>query len=269
MAEAPPAAVAGAAHAEAARLEARKRDLYAAIRALARDHEEGTVDEAAFHAARERYETEAANILERLDTITGTEARVDGVRPHSRSWPILVLAIAGIIAAVVLFLVTAIHDRGGGTITGSQPGAAPTSVPSALSAALTQAQHNPRRAVAWLNLGNVYLDTGSPAAADRAFRTAIRLAPGRPDAPTLDALALAAENELTPALQVLSGVERAHPTYAQAWLTDGLIAARRAPGIPRAIRAWKRFLVLQPHGPVSAEVRASLRTLERAERAGR
>jgi cytochrome c-type biogenesis protein CcmH/NrfG len=268
---APPAGDASTASAESVLLQARKRDLYAAIRTLARDRDEGTIDETAYRAARERYEREAAGILERLDTLA--EA---GVQPAARgtrttAWPLVLVGLGLVVLAVALFLVGALRARGTGTITGSQP-AAPTSapvataVPAQVLAARKQTRLQPRSVSAWLALGNAYLSSGTPSAADGAFRTAGRLAPGRPEAPTLDALALAAEGKVTPALRLLTQVERAHPTYARAWLTDGLIASRRAPGVPRAIRAWKRFLALQPNSPVSAEVRSSLRTLEQEQR---
>jgi cytochrome c-type biogenesis protein CcmH/NrfG len=264
-------AISGDGRAEAVLLEARKRDLYAAIRTLARDRDEGTVDEDAYRNARARYEREAAAILERLDMLAATPAAVPARPSRRASWPVIALALGAVATAVVLFLVAALHNRGTGTITGGQPPTviAPTAVPAPVTAALSQTRRHPKSVQSWLALGNAYLDSGNPAAADGAFRTALRLAPSLLEAPTLDALALASAGKYTPALQLLSRVERAHPAYARAWLTDGLIAARRAPGIPRAIRAWKRFLVLQPHSQISAEVRASLSTLEQAQRPGR
>ena len=47
----------------------RKLDLLAALRQLERDRADGLVDEEAYSVARERYESESAGILDRLDTI--------------------------------------------------------------------------------------------------------------------------------------------------------------------------------------------------------
>lgn len=275
MADAPSIARSG--QAEEVLLQARKHDLYTAIRTLTRDYEDGTVDDAVYQKARDRYEREAAQVLERLDALAVAPLSPPGMARRTRldAWPAVLIATGLVAGAVVLFLVAAVHNRGAGTITGSQPITGPTAAPVATAAAAPlrtaqlQTRHHPTSVPAWLALGNAYLSAGNPREADRAFRTASRLAPGRPEARTLDALALAAEGRFTPALTLLSNVERSRPAYAKAWLTDGLIAARRSPGIPRAIRAWKRFLTLAPHSPVSAQVRASLRRLEDMDRSSR
>src|SRR5438270_8504352 len=83
-------------------LEARKRELFDAIRVLERDREDGTIDEGAYRSARDRYEKEAALVAEHLDTVEGVETRPVH-RPVRVTW-IAAPAVGLVLAAVVLFL---------------------------------------------------------------------------------------------------------------------------------------------------------------------
>src|SRR5690348_15174912 len=105
----------------------RKRDLYAALRTLEEDYRDGTIDEDTYRVARQRYEVEAAGILEQLDALPEDDAaraerRNDAAVRASRRyspWILIGGAASLIIAALVLFLVTATVPRGSnGTLTG-------------------------------------------------------------------------------------------------------------------------------------------------------
>jgi Flp pilus assembly protein TadD len=133
---------------------------------------------------------------------------------------------------------------------------------SAVRLAERQAAAHPRSVQAQLALGNAYLNAGETARADRAYRTAIRLSPRAPAPPTLHAMALGAEGRPKDALTQLRSVELLHPSYARAWLLDGLIASRMPGDRARARRAWMTFLRLQPHGAVSGNVRIWLKQLK-------
>ena len=240
-------------------LEARKRELFDAIRTLQRDREDGTVDEGAYGIVRRRYESEAARVEERLDGMPP-----DGAVPAERERRTLWLAApaAGlVIAAVAILLIGALRQRNGNqTITGDIPTA---SVPAtAIQIAQRQVAVHPRSVDAQLALGNAYLNAGKDAQADLSYQAAMRLDPRRPEAPTFRAMVLMAGGKSSEALTQLSTVERTHPDYARAWLLDGLIASKSPTELPRARRAWKRFLVLQPHSVVSQSVRTWLKQLK-------
>jgi cytochrome c-type biogenesis protein CcmH/NrfG len=259
-------------------LLARKRDLFDALRVLERDHADGAVDRDAYQRTRARYEFEAAAILERLDLL---HARDDStIRDRatsvvaSRAAPWLAVTIIAVLAAAIgIFLAGSLHTRSTNqTITGAQPPAVPT--PSrAPSAALLRAQRavaaHPRDLNALLTLAQIYANRGDLAAAHRTYRTATRLAPDLAQAPTLDALVLAASGRSPEALQLLRTVERHHPRYARAWLTDGLIAERQPHSYARAINALRRFLRLMPRAAVAGEIRQAIAALQRSQRATR
>lgn len=276
----------------------RKRDLFAAIHLLEDDRRDGTVDETAYRSARERYELEAAAVLERLDEVRATsgvgaeiaeprQARQDGrtgtglpapTSPSSSSrslgWPLGVAVGTGaVLAALVLFLVTSLNGRGSeGSITGEQPAAAATPAaptPAKVVAAQNAVRKHPRSVTALIGLGNAYLDAGRSAEADTTYKKAMQVAPRRPEAATLHALVLSSSHHDADALRVLAGVERANPTYARAWLLDGLVASRLRSGYPRAIAAWQHFLTIGGNTPVSAQVRAWLSRLQKAEKGSR
>lgn len=248
-------------------LLARKEDLFTALRALEQDHREGVVDGEAYSSARRRYEVEAAHVLERLDALHTVE---DTVPPWRRiRWPLATLVVLPVVAVgVVILAVTSLRPPPAHTATAVSTTQPASTVSAATLAAVHSAQmvvrRHPHRVDARLALAAAELQANNSVAADAQYVRAMGIAPRRPEAPTLHALVLSAENKNSAALALLSRVERLNPRYARAWLTDGLIASRRPPGIPRAIRAWRHFLRLQPRGPVATEIRPLLAGLEHA-----
>ncbi|MGH2442957.1 MAG: tetratricopeptide repeat protein, partial [Chloroflexota bacterium] len=228
----------------------------------------------AYRLARDRYEGEAALILERLDTLPASE--VDGWpsssvrRSRAPRWLAAGTALL-VIAAIAAFLLTALHGRSGTqTITGNAGQAATTPAPSPIiEAALARTQAHPRSAAAAIALGNAYLNTGNTPSADTSYRRAMVLAPGDPDPAALHAMILGTENQPARALALLRRTERSHPTYAKAWLLDGLFSNRGSSGYRHAIVAWKRFLALAPHNRLAPRVRSWIASARIAERRSR
>jgi cytochrome c-type biogenesis protein CcmH/NrfG len=255
------------------RLLSRKMDLLAALRQLEEDHQDGTVDGAAYLTARGRYEREAASVLRKLDELHGdVQSSTDALPTRSRGKAGLILLAACFtgVVAVLLFLVGAIHPRASGAaVTGSSGGTAPSAqaqAPPALKAAERRVLAHPRSLSALLALGNAYLADGNTAAADRTFQTAVRIAPHRPEAPTMHAMLVGASGKTVAALRILHSVETRHPRYPKAWLLDGIMSARTAGGTPRALASWRQFLRLQPRGSVAAQVRQWITATVRSAR---
>jgi cytochrome c-type biogenesis protein CcmH/NrfG len=178
-----------------------------------------------------------------------------------------------LLAAVAIFLVAAVRDRGNGAITGdAQPVVStPTALASpALLAAEKSVRLHPTSAIAYVNLGNAYLSANNSSAADKAFLRAMSLAPGRPEAKTMHALIMASTSTRpVRALALLRQVEIAHPGYSHAWLVDGLLSSRVRSTFPRAVDAYQHFLALEHRAAVTPQVRVLLAGLRRVERAGK
>ena len=256
-----------------ARLQARKHDLYHAIRTLDRDHSDGSIDADSYRTTRERYEREAASILERLDALDA--APYSGVPsmvlPARRR---LIMAATGgvVLVAIALFLVGAVRARTGtAAITGDvgATGAAMNrTADSPVLTAQARVRAHPRDLSAQLDLASAYVDAGNLATANSTYLHAIALAPNRPEARTMYAMFQGSDGHVRRALAQLAGVERSHPAYSKAWLVDGLLSSRLRAGLPRAIRAWRRFLALSPRASVAPQVRSLLAGAQRAARKG-
>lgn len=243
------------------RLAARKADLLTALRQLENDREDGTIEPAAYQRTRERCESEAAQILERLDSLEASPAVVSARRPYARYGASAAAVVA--ISAIVLFLGASLGPRPSSHVVTTSAAANPT-VTTPLRAAERAVKAHPRSVDTLLALGNAYLNSGDATAADTMFLRAGRVAPRRPEAPTLHALVLGSQGDVSAALSVLHRVEVANPSYARAWLLDGLLASRRRLGFREAKDAWTMFLRLNPRGPVASEVRVWLSRLDRA-----
>lgn len=257
-------------------LLSRKRDLFAALRTLERDYEDGVIDEDAYRSAVGRYEAEAAGILERLDTMPFDEQqRVErpAVSPWSFSKVFAGGAVVLAVVAIALFLAAATHHRTGNeAVTGSAGGPA-ASTPSTVSGAVTAAQRavrlHPNSVSALLELGNVYFDSGDVAAANRSYGAAMKMAPNAPEPRVLQAMAIGMGGNPARADALLRGIQRTHPTYARAWLLDGLFTTHTRHGYARAIHDWRRFLALDPHSPMTSRVHQWLADAQRQEKRAR
>lgn len=239
----------------------RKRDLFAALRTLEDDLRDGTVDHAMYEAARSRYEQEAAEIVRALEALPA-DAGVEADRTTGTRLAPWLVAGAGLLVALALavFLLAATHHRTeGGVVTGSGGGTPLPATPSPqLAAAEQKALAHPRSYQVLLALGNADINSGDTASALAAYRRAESLQPRRPEAPTLRAMILAADGHGTQALALLHHVERTNPSYARAYLLEGMIAARTPHGRVEAVAAWHTFLRLDPRGKVAATVRSWL-----------
>lgn len=264
-------------------LISRKEALFSAIRALEQDYADGVMGVEAYRTARYRFELEAASVLERLDGLPADAAR-DSTRRDDRTrvdqLPVLaqrnrraraVVLLAGglVVVALTLLLSASLHGRTSGPASvGRQPDTLITS-PSTRSPRVVAAEQAVRRRPgsvdALLALARAYSDGNDVGSADRVYLQAMKIDPRRPEAPTLHALVLAARKQYDRALALLRLVEQRNPTYARAWLTDGLVASRRRPGYARAVSAWNRFLALMPHSSLSPAVRGYIAALKRAE----
>lgn len=236
-------------------LEARKRDLFAAIRTLDSDYQDGTLDEAAYRSTRERYEREAAGVLAQLDALSPPARPVASPKRNRRrltTW----FMIGVILAAIAAILLGAVQRQSeNASLQRTALAATPQPTSKAVEKARQAVLKDPRSETAQIALGNAYLNLGRASLADERFRLAMRLDPSDPRPATLHAMVLGARANRVPALALLAKVEKQHPTYARAWLLDGLLASHNKATYPRAIRAWQRFLTLQPNSPLSATVR--------------
>lgn len=114
---------------------------------------------------------------------------------------------------------------------------------------------HPTSYAALLELGAAYLDNGRVAEADLTYQAATRIAPNRPEAPTLHAMLLGTIKRYRPALLLLQRIERAYPAYPQVWLIDGVLSRRVHGERHRAVRAWLRFMLLAPNSDRIPKVR--------------
>jgi cytochrome c-type biogenesis protein CcmH/NrfG len=165
--------------------------------------------------------------------------------------------------------VPALHVRSGNApITGDNPGGAPT--PLIVTQRVLEAQKaivlHPRSDIAYVQLGNAYLQAGQADAADAGYRRAMQLAPHDPQPITLHALLIGTAGQWTRALRLIHGVERDHPAYARAWLVDGLLAPSRRHDHRASIHAWRHFLQIDPTGKMATQVRQWVFTAQKADR---
>jgi cytochrome c-type biogenesis protein CcmH/NrfG len=251
-------------------VEGRKRELYDAIRTLDRDRRDGLIDVEAYNDARTRYELEAAGLLQRLDLLEQTLSVPGGAAAAGSRRLLIIGAGAVVVLAIALFLGGALRARTGtAAITGDVGQSTPAPIsgqPPQVLLAQAEVSSHPQDPNAELALATAYINVKDNGAANAAYVRAIKLAPHRPEARTMYAMFKGSGGDTKSAVVQLSLVEQQHPAYAKAWLVDGLLSSRVPTGLPRAIRAWRRFLELAPHVPIAAQVQSLLASAERAQK---
>jgi cytochrome c-type biogenesis protein CcmH/NrfG len=97
----------------------------------------------------------------------------------------------------------------------------------------------------WVNLGNARFTGGDTAAAEAAYREALRLDPTSPDAANGLALLMVNTGRAAAAIPLLERVLAASPDFYGAWLHLGMARQETGDGA-RAADAYRRVLAAPP-----------------------
>jgi len=113
-----------------------------------------------------------------------------------------------------------------------------------------------------IGMGNLTFDSGQYARAIGYYTKALEKDPKNADVRVDRAIAYHSLGQDAKAKEEMLRVTREHPDHPNAWLNLGIVSqATNDPAT--AIRAWERYLVLEPNGEHAADIRAGLAEMKK------
>lgn len=113
----------------------------------------------------------------------------------------------------------------------------------------------PKDLAVWIQLGNDYFDAGQPAQAVHAYDKALELDPDNADVLTDQGSACMRIGWYDKAVGNFEKALQIDPNHEQSLVNLGIVYAVDLKQPDKALKAWNRFLELNPSSPASQQVR--------------
>jgi len=169
------------------------------------------------------------------------------------------MLIVALVALVVGFLggifYSAMQNPSGSVQTASAPGApsqqqSQSNISSEQARAILSLEQevaaNPTNANAWLQLGNVYYDTGNPPKSIKAYEKFLELRPGDPNVLTDLGVMYRRNGQSEKALEAFNKAIALDPTHQQSRFNKGVVLLNDLNDREGAIKAWQELLKINP-----------------------
>lgn len=156
------------------------------------------------------------------------------------------------------------NGEGAGSMGGQSPGA-PAQMPAEITAQVQKYRQilarDPANLEANIGMGNLLFDSGQWERAVQHYTRALEKSPKNGDVRVDMAIAQHNLGRNDIALTELKRVTKELPEHRNAWLNLGVVSATVGDNAT-AIKAWERYLVLEPNGSHSAAIREELSRLK-------
>ena len=209
----------------------------------------------------------------------GPAPRVENAGVPGIAWLLLVvgLAVGGMIGFALRSAVAPHAESGtprgpadlmaGGSGNEAQAGGAPQKMPAQIMQMVqtykSALAKNPSDLEALVGLGNLEFDSGQWDKAIQYYSRALAIDSKNADVRVDRAIAYHATGQNDVAKRELLEVTREQPTHKNAWLNLGVVS-RDLGDRAEAIRAWERYLELDPQGEHAEDVRQEIASLKQA-----
>ncbi len=174
---------------------------------------------------------------------------------------IVVVLVVGILLGVI-FTNARKNSQSSGTVT------APASAPAVnyqqqISMLEGIVAKEPNNRNAWVQLGHNFFDSDQPMKAIEAYDKALAINGNDPNILTDQGVMYRRLGWFDKAVSNFKKAYSLNPNHQQSLYNLGIVYLHDLKDVPQAIAAWEKFLVVNPSGPGSAQVRAELENLKR------
>lgn len=135
-------------------------------------------------------------------------------------------------------------------------GGAPVDYQQRISEAEKVVARDPKNLQAWVQLGNDYFDTDQPQKAINAYGKALELDPNNPNVLTDQGIMLRRVGWYDRAIANFEKAQQVDPKHLQSLFNMGIVYMDDMKKPDKALKAWNRYLELDPTSPNSQQIRA-------------
>jgi len=125
---------------------------------------------------------------------------------------------------------------------------------------------DPKNLPAWVELGNLYFDSGQPKEAIEAYSKYLTIKPDNPDVRTDMGIMYRALGDFDRAIEEFKKAAQNDPKHVNSRYNIGIVLLHDKGDIKGAIKAWEDYLKVDPKGERAERVRAQMENLKKMTR---
>jgi tetratricopeptide (TPR) repeat protein len=122
---------------------------------------------------------------------------------------------------------------------------------------------DPKNLAAWVELGNLYFDSGQPKEAIEAYRQYLAVKPDNSDVRTDMGIMYRALGEFDRAIEEFKKAAQSDPKHINSRYNIGIVLLHDKGDIKGAIKAWEDYLRVDPNSEKAERVRAQMENLKK------
>jgi cytochrome c-type biogenesis protein CcmH/NrfG len=122
---------------------------------------------------------------------------------------------------------------------------------------------DPKNLPAWVELGNLYFDSGEPKEAIEAYRQYLAVKPDNPDVRTDMGIMYRALGEFDRAIEEFKKAAQSDPKHINSRYNIGIVLLHDKQDIKGAIKAWEEYLKVDPKSERAERVKAQMENLKK------
>ena len=175
---------------------------------------------------------------------------------------IIIALIVGVLGGYLIFSVSSkkeVAPAGGGVPVGSGTAA---DYRQRIETAEKIVAADPKNRQAWVQLGNDYFDTGQAQKAVNAYGKALELKPDDPNVLTDQGVMYRQLKQFDKAIANFEKAQQVSPNHLQSLFNMGMVYADDLMQPDKAMKAWSRYLELDPTSPTAQQIKALMEQLK-------
>jgi tetratricopeptide (TPR) repeat protein len=175
---------------------------------------------------------------------------------------VLIALIIGMLGGYLIFSIAGKKETipvGGGVPMGA---GSPTDYQKRITEAEKIVARDPKNLQAWIQLGNDYYDTGQSQKAINAYGKALELKPNDPNVLTDQGVMLKQMGAFDKAIANFERAQQIDPKHLQSLYNMGVVYAEDLKQPDKAIKAWSRYLEIDPTSPTAQQIKGMLEQLK-------
>ncbi len=122
---------------------------------------------------------------------------------------------------------------------------------------------DPKNLPAWIELGNLYFDSGQPKEAIEAYRQYLAVKPDNSDVRTDMGIMYRALGEFDRAIEEFKKAAQSDPKHMNSRYNIGIVLLHDKGDIKGAIKAWEDYLRVDPNSEKAQKVRTQMENLKK------
>jgi cytochrome c-type biogenesis protein CcmH/NrfG len=122
---------------------------------------------------------------------------------------------------------------------------------------------DPKNLTAWVELGNLYFDSGQPEEAIDAYSQYLAIKPDNPDVRTDMGIMYRALGDFDRAIEEFKKAVQSDPKHINSRYNMGIVLLHDKRDIKGAIKAWEEYLKVDPNSERAERIRAQMDNLKK------